>query len=95
MTVLFMPSTIAILPFTSFGIGTCTSAGMFMVRARIAVWELGEPALVTNERTMAWSSWTVSDGARSSATRMTGSVKLLAFTPPPWRSWRWNGRWSA
>ena len=86
MTLPFIPSTIASFPSTSFGISTWTSAGMFIVRARIAVWEFVEPALVTNARTISLSSCTVSDGARSSATRMIGSVKLLASAPPPIRS---------
>ena len=54
-----------------------------MVRARIAVWELVDPSFVTKERTKDLSNCTVSDGAKSSANKMTGSVELIppATTP--------------
>ena len=40
-----MPSTIAILPFHSSLISIPIKAGIFIVLARIAVWELEEPSL--------------------------------------------------
>ena len=71
-----MPSTIAILPSMPSGTGVHTSAGMFIVRARIAVWELVDPSLVTNASTLERSSWIVSLGARSSARMIACSISM-------------------
>ena len=47
-----------------------------MVLARIAVCEFADPSLVTNARSFSLSIWTVSLGARSSATTITGSSPI-------------------
>lgn len=56
---------------------------MFMVRAKIAVWELALPCSVTNPNTMDLSNCTVSLGARSVAAIMDGSVNSTALFPAP------------
>ena len=56
------------------------SAGIFIVRARIAVCELEDPYIVAKPRTLLLSSCTVSLGARSSAAIIHGSV--ISFIPP-------------
>ena len=60
-------------------------AGIFMVRARMAVWEFSEPRRVRNARIFSLSSWTVSLGVRSSATRITGSRVSRDSSFPPLR----------
>ena len=54
-----------------------------MVLARIAVWEFAEPYLVTNPNSLDLSICTVSLGAKSSATRMTGSSISAISCPFP------------
>ena len=54
-----------------------------MVRARMAVWEFSEPRRVRNARIFSLSSWTVSLGVRSSATRITGSRVSRDSSLPP------------
>ena len=56
---------------------------MFMLRARIAVWEFGEPCSVINPSSMSFSNCTVSLGARSSAIRITGWVRKPDSTASP------------
>ena len=70
-----VPSTIANFPSTVSSSATSVPirAGMLIVRARIAVWELTEPCTVTKDSTLSFSSCTVSDGAKSSARIITGS----------------------
>ena len=75
----------AIFPSQYSFTGTETSAGMFMLRARIAVWEFGDPCSVINPSSMSFSSWTVSLGARSSAIRITGFVRKPDSTASPER----------
>ncbi len=70
---LLLPSTTAIFPSMDSSYSILISAGMFIVLARIAVCELEEPCLVTNASTLLLSICTVSLGARSSATTITGS----------------------
>ena len=60
-------------------------AGMFMLRARMAVWLLALPSRVTKPSSRLLSSRTVSEGARSSATRMEGSVPCMLSTSVPCR----------
>ena len=59
------------------------TAGIFIVLARIAVWELDEPYIVANPSTFSLSSCTVSLGARSSAATIQGSVisRVPLLTP--------------
>ena len=70
------PSTTAIMPvFRLFkSIGTPINAGIFIIRARIAVWELVDPCTVTNASIFSLSICTVSLGVKSSATIIDGSV---------------------
>ena len=56
-----------------------------MVRARIAVWLLPEPPWVAMARILLLSSWMVSEGARSSAARMTGTSELMPPSATPVR----------
>ena len=77
------PSTIPNLPSQSSGKSTPIRAGIFIVRARIAVCEFVDPPRVTNERTMFLSSCTVSDGARSSARRIDGSSPVIFDSSTP------------
>ena len=60
------------------------SAGILMVRARIAVWEFTDPCTVTKDNTRSLFNCTVSEGARSSATMITGSsdAAMPAVLPP-------------
>ena len=78
------PSTMAMVPLfrASSSAGTEISAGMFIIRARIEVWELAEPFKVTKARIFALSIWTVSEGVRSSATIMEGSGILFISSMP-------------
>ncbi len=76
------PSTIASFPSQSSSYSTPIKAGMFIILARIAVWELVDPFLVTNAKTFVLSSCKVSLGAKSSATKIYGSSvrnELSAF----------------
>ena len=57
--------------------GVPISAGIPIVLARIAVCELTEPLTLTNDNILSLSSWTVSDGARSSAKIITGSSDTM------------------
>ena len=76
------PSTIAVLPFHSSLTGIPTRAGIPMVRAKIAVWELEEPSVVTKASRLSLSICTVSLGARSSAMIITGSmISCLSVCP--------------
>ena len=59
-----------------------TAAGIPMVRAMMAAWALGEPALVINPSTRLRSSVTISVGYSSSATKMAGPVRRSV-------SWGW------
>ena len=54
----------AILQRIQIHFGTPISAGMFIIRARIAVWELVEPCTVTNPRILSLSNCTVSLGVQ-------------------------------
>ncbi len=54
---------------------SCTTAGMPICAARIAVWLVRPPAWVTMPTTSERSRVAVSAGARSSATTTLGSVK--------------------
>ena len=65
--------------------GTPISAGMFIIRARIAVWEFVEPWTVTNARILRLSICTVSLGVRSSATMMDGSICAQSSSSSPLR----------
>ena len=56
-----------------------TMAGMSSERAMIAVCEVGPPTTVTMPRMRFGSSFAVSLGVRSSATRMTGSSGRRGF----------------
>ena len=56
-------------------------AGIFIVRAKIAVWEFVEPPCVTKDSTISLSSCTVSLGAKSSEAKMTG---VSVTSPPSW-----------
>ena len=60
-----------------------TIQGIFIMRARIAVWELAEPFWVTMARILSFSNCTVSLGARSSARIITGSGIASALTCVP------------
>ena len=62
---------------------TPTMAGMPMVRARMAVWLDPEPPAVMKPRILDLSSWTVSEGARSSAARMTGTSEAMPPATAP------------
>ena len=75
-----VPSTTPSLPLrdSSMTISEPIKAGIPIVLARMAVCELTEPFCVTNDNILLLSIWTVSDGARSSATIITGSA---ASTP--------------
>ena len=76
------PSITAILPsyFVNRSSPSPITAGIFIVRARIAVCELEDPYIVAKPRTLLLSSCTVSLGARSSAAIIHGSV--ISFIPP-------------
>ncbi len=63
-----------------------TMAGRPRVRARIAVCEVGPPTLVASPRTCLVSRCRVSDGVRSSATRIEGSVSAICCRSMP-SSW--------
>ena len=56
-----------------------------MVRARMAVWLDPDPPAVMKPRIFSLSSWTVSDGARSSAARMTGTSEAMPPATTPHR----------
>ena len=85
VTVPSKPSTTAVIPVlsSSRSIGTPIRAGMFIIRARIAVWELVEPWTVTNARILSLSIWTVSLGLKSSATITDGSIELKSVSSCP------------
>ena len=74
-----LPSTMPIVPEwrLSSSTGTPISAGMFIIRARIAVWEFVEPWTVTNARILRLS--------RSSATMMDGSICAQSSSSSPLR----------
>ena len=78
-----LPSTTAIFPSMLSSYSILISAGIFIVLARIAVWELEEPFLVTNARTLLLSICTVSLGARSSATIIDGSAASISPSSCP------------
>lgn len=63
--------------------GTPISAGIFIIRARIAVWEFVEPCTVTKARILLLSICTVSLGVRSSATMIDGSMVLQSICSSP------------
>ncbi len=65
--------------------GTPISAGMFIILARIAVWELVEPCTVTKARIFDLSICTVSLGLKSSATMMEGSMDARSTSSCPIR----------
>ncbi len=73
------PSTIISAPlYLAFVIPLAPiTAGMFIVLARIEVWELELPFSVTKARIFDLSSCTVSEGARSSAPTITGTSDLI------------------
>ena len=56
-----------------------------MARARIAVWELADPSSVTKARILVLSICTVSLGARSLASRITGSSQASSASGRPRR----------
>ena len=87
MKVPLKPSTTAFAPLYSSSRATsvCTSAGIFMDLASIAVWELVEPCLVTMARILLLSICTVSLGDKSSASRTTGSSEAMPSSPTPAR----------
>ena len=80
-----VPSTIPNFPsiLSSSSIGVPISAGIPIVLARIAVCELTEPFTLTKDNILSLSIWTVSDGARSSATMITGSSAITEASACP------------
>ena len=78
----FAPSIIPVFPFHSSLIFTPIIAGIFIVLAKIAVWEFEEPSSVTKPRSFSLSSCTVSLGARSFATTITDSSKFPISISP-------------
>ena len=80
-----MPSMTAMSPSISGPTWIPIRAGIFMVLARIAVWELALPSSVTNPSSLDLFICTVSLGARSLAARITGSSPGSFPSRRPWR----------
>ena len=67
------PSSTTVVPSATLSAPeAATTAGTPSVRARIAVWLVGPPSVVTKPSTFSGSTVAVSAGARSRATRMNG-----------------------
>ena len=70
-----------------------STAGICSDRARMAVWEVRLPTSVTKPSTLAGSSCAVSDGVRSLATTMQGSVRSLTPARCGWPTRLPRTRW--